>query len=148
MRIVTDDTAGVSAWVASRIPGLERGFGPCAAIGVADAENRPVAGFVFHDMQPWPDGSTIQLSLASDDPNWLRQRKRIGREVLKYAFYTADCWKVWTAVPHTNDRAFRLGLTFGFTKEATLADQFGRKKHALISRLFKKDYDRIYGVAN
>ena len=146
MRIVTDDTVGVSAWVANRIPGLERGFGPCAAIGVTDAENRPVAGFVFHDMQTWPGGATIQLSLASDDPRWLRQRKRIAKAVLFYPFYTAKAWKLWTAIPHTSDRTLRLGQTFGFTREAMLVDQFGRKKHAFISRMFRKDYDRIYGV--
>lgn len=134
----------VAAWVVARIPGLV-GFGPNAAIGIYDGE-KPVAGFVFHDYQPWEDGPTMQLSLASDDPHWLLQRKTFAKAILLYPFYTAKAWKLWTAIQHTNERTLKLGLKFGFTREAMLVDQFGRKKHAFISRMFRKDYDRIYGA--
>lgn len=136
----------VAAWVASRIPdGHGRGFGACAAIGIYD-EDKPVAGFVFHDYQPIPGGGTMQFSLASSDPRWLLQRKTFAKAILLYPFYTANVWKLWTAIPHTSERTLKLGLLFGFTREAMLVDQFGRKKHAFISRMFRKDYDRIYGA--
>lgn len=148
MKLVSDNSPGVAAWVAQRIPGLERGFGPCAAIGIADAGGNAVAGFVFHDLQTWPDGATMQLSLASDSPRWLFNRRSLSRAILYYPFYTQGVWKLWTAIPHTSERTLKLGQTFGFTREAMLVDQFGRKKHAMISRMFRKDYDRIYGVRN
>ena len=135
----------MAAWVAGRIPGLERGFGPCAAIGLEDEAGNAVAGFVFHDLQDWPDGATMQLSLASANPRWLRQKNRIAKAILFHPFYTQGVWKVWTAIPHTSERTLKLGQTFGFTREAMLVDQFGRKRHAVISRMFRKDYDRIYG---
>lgn len=144
MRVIADPS--VAKWVQDRIPGLARGFGPCAAIGVVDEENRPMAGFVFHDLQVWPGGDTMQLSLASDSPRWLWQRHSIARAVLHYPFYQQGVWKVWTAIPHTSERTLKLGLTFGFTREAMLVDHFGRKRHAMISRMFRKDYDRTYGV--
>ncbi len=138
----------VAKWVADRIPGLEHGFGPCAALGLVDDAGKAVAGFVFHDLQTWPGGSTMQLSLASDSPRWLLQRKTIAKTVLHYPFYTQGIWKLWTAIPHTSERTLKLGQSFGFTREAMLVDQFGRKKHAMISRMFKRDYDRIYGVSD
>jgi hypothetical protein len=144
MQVVADPA--VARWVADRIPGLARGFGPCASIGVIDDAGRAVAGFVFHDLQTWPTGSTMQLSLASDSPRWLLQRHSIARAALHYPFYQQGVWKVWTAIPHTSERTLKLGLTFGFTREAMLVDHFGRKKHAMISRMFRKDYDRVYGV--
>ncbi len=146
MRIVADQSAGVAAWVANRIPGLERGFGPCAAIGLEDEAGDAVAGFVFHDLQDWPNGSVMQLSLASASPAWLRQRKSIAKAILFHPFYTQGVWKLWTAIPHVNERTERLGKTFGFKNEATLKDQFGMGRHARISRLFRADYDRLYGV--
>jgi len=85
---VADQSAGVAAWVAQRIPGLERGFGPCAAIGLEDETGNAVAGFVFHDLQDWPNGSVMQLSLASASPAWLRQRKSIAKAILFHPFYT------------------------------------------------------------
>ncbi len=145
MRIVVDPN--VAGWVKDRIPGLEKGFGPCASIGIVDGD-RPIAGFVFHDLQEWPGGSTMQLSLASDSPKWLFQRKTFARAILHYPFHQQKIWKLWTAIPHTSERTLKLGLSFGFTREAMLIDQFGRKKHAMISRMFRKDYDRIYGVTD
>lgn len=146
MNIVADQTPEVSAWVAQRIPDMQRGFGPCAAIGIAEG-NTPIAGFVFHDYHAWPGGDGVmQFSLASDSPRWLRQRKMFARTILFYPFYTAKVWKLWTAIPHTSERTLKLGHTFGFTREAMLVDQLGRKKHAFISRMFRKDYDRIYGA--
>lgn len=154
MKLVLGDCQGVAAWVAQRIPGIEgKGFGPCAAIGLANDQNEAVAGFVFHDLQVWPDGATMQLSLASDSPRWLLQRKSIGRAVLSYPFHQQRIWKLWTAIKHDggpaeNNRTLKLGQSFGFTREALLVDQFGKGKHAFISRMTRKDYDKRYGVPN
>ncbi len=147
MRIVTDQSEQVSAWVKQRIEGMAAGFGPCVAIGIADGD-KPVAGFVFHDYHHWTteDGATMQLSLASDDPRWLLQRRMYARAILCYPFYTAKVWKLWTAILHTSERTLKLGQKFGFTREAMLVDHLGRKKHACISRMMRKDYDRLYGV--
>jgi hypothetical protein len=129
---------------------MPRGFGPCSAIGLVDEESRPIAGWVFHDYQPWESGGegTMQISLASDNPAWLRQRKFYGKVVLAYAFKTAKVWKLWTAVPHTKERTLKLCHSFGFTREAMLVDHIGRKQHVFISRMFRKDYERIYGALN
>lgn len=134
----------IAAWVAERAPHIGvKGFGPSVAIGVVSG-TRLLAGVVYHDYQP--EFGTIQLSMAADSPMWAR-RKTIGG-LLAYPFYQLGVHKVWTATPHDNERALKVNEHIGFRQEAILAHQFGRNRHAVIRRMLKPDYDRIYGVNN
>jgi RimJ/RimL family protein N-acetyltransferase len=130
----------VAGWVQDRIPHVARGFGPCAAIGVYSG-NKMLAGVVYHDFQP--EFGTIQISMAADNPMW--SRKKHLRALLSYPFNQIGAYKVWTATPHDNEAALRVNLHIGFKKEATLAHHFGRRRHAVICRMLKPDYIRIFG---
>lgn len=132
--------AEIARWVIGHIPHMRGGdFGPCAAIGVA-SKNKLLAGIVYHDYQP--DFRTIQLSMASEGPMWAR-RSTIAA-LLHYPFEQLGVYKVWTLTPIDNEAALRVNQHIGFKKEATLAHQFGPKRHGVVCRLTKQDYNRKY----
>lgn len=75
----------VAAWVAAHIPGCERGFGACSAMGIVDETGKLVAGVVFHDWSP--ERGTIELSAASTSRRWMT--RRVVSAVFEYAFTVA-----------------------------------------------------------
>lgn len=133
----------IAKWVADQIPHMSRGFGPADAIGVV-ANGRLIAGVVFHDFQP--EFGTIQSSMVAISPLWARPHNI--KAILAYPFYQLGCFKVWTCTPIDNESALKVNRHLGFKKEAILAHQFGRKRHGVICRLLKPDYDRLYGEVN
>ncbi|HAC57210.1 MAG TPA: hypothetical protein DCF73_02500 [Rhodobiaceae bacterium] len=100
-----------------------------------------LAGVVYHDYQP--EYGTIQLSMASDNPMWAR--RRIINGLLAYPFHQVGVNKIWTATPHDNELALRVNRHIGFKPEATLAHHFGMKRHAVICRMLRTEYDRLFG---
>ena len=68
----------VAAFIAKLIPGCERGFGPCQAIGVLNDAGELVGGWVYYDYDP--EAGVIQVSGAATDKRWLT------RPVLKALF--------------------------------------------------------------
>lgn len=128
----------VAEWVASRIPHVDNGFGPCTAIGVANG--KMLAGIVYHDYQPSLE--TIQLSMAADSPLWAR--KTTISALLHYPFRQLKVFKVWTATPIDNTTALRVNEHIGFKREAVLAHHFGRKRHCVVSRMLEPDYARLF----
>jgi RimJ/RimL family protein N-acetyltransferase len=131
----------VGKWVAAKMPlmfGQE--FEKYKAIGVMDSEGKPLAGAVFDEYRPYV--STMQMHLAIDKPFLFS--KRIIREVLSYPFETVGVNRLWVAMAHDNEKILRFVEGTGFKKEAVLARHFGNK-HAVIARMFKKDFQRIYG---
>ncbi len=132
----------IAAWVAERIPHV-REFSECAGIGVISGD-RLLAGIVYHDYQS--AHGTIQLSMAAVSPMWAR--KETIKELLKHPFEELKCYKVWTATPIENEAALRVNAHIGFKREAILAHQFGKKRHAVIMRILRPDYDRLFGEKN
>lgn len=137
MRVLYGHDAEISKWVADKIQHVTE-FGPCAALGVASGD-RFYAGIVFHDYQP--ECKTIQLSMAAESPRWAS--RKIIKELLAYPFLQLGVQKVWTATPHTNERAIKFNKGIGFKQEAVLARHFG-DRHAVICRMFKRDYERLF----
>jgi RimJ/RimL family protein N-acetyltransferase len=134
----------VAAWVAEHIPdvGAEGFSSPVAAIGVAT--DHLVAGVCYHDYQP--KFGTIQLSMAAISPIWAR--RPIIHALLAYPFEQLQCFKVWTATALDNVKAIKVNEHVGFKREAILAHQFGQNRHAVIMRLLRPDYLRLYGELN
>ena len=137
--IVFGEDAYVAAWTADKLPQVSD-FGLCTALGVVSGE-RLIAGIVYHDYQP--QHGTIQLSIAAISPMWAK--KENIKELLKYPFEQLECYKVWTAIAADNEKALKVNAHIGFKKEAILAHQFGKKRHAVMSRMLRPDYDRLYG---
>ena len=127
-RIIHGRDEAVAAWVARQIPHVgPRGFGPCRALAVVCGD-RPLAGFVLHDYQP--EAGTIQISMAAVSPLWAKPDTIRG--LLAVPFQQYGCFKVWTCIPHDNERAIRFNEGIGMKSEATLRHQFGRGRHARI----------------
>lgn len=143
MTLVLGHDEAVARWVADRIETVgSKGFGPCAAIGIAT--DHLVAGMVYHDYQP--DFGTVQLSMAATSPVWARRENIVA--LLDYPFNQLDCFKVWTLTPIDNERALKVNRHVGFTQEAVLAHQFGRKRHGIVMRMLRPDFTRLYGEAH
>lgn len=146
MKLLIGADKQVAAWVASQMP-IEVGFdGDYKAVGIIANDGTPLGGAVFDDFRP--NTRTMQGHLAFFKPLFLS--KRLIREILSYPFEVANVQRLWCAMAHDNHKIIELccgdkerpGL--GFKKEAVLARHFG-EKHAVIARMFKKDFHRIYG---
>jgi RimJ/RimL family protein N-acetyltransferase len=132
----------ITKWVINQIPHVEN-FGPCITIGIGSKNrNKLLAGLVYHDYQK--NNGTIQLSMASISPMWAR-REHIA-EMLRYPFEQLGIYKVFTTTPEDNVSALKVNAHIGFKREAILAHQFGKKRHAVIMRMLRPDYDRLFGV--
>lgn len=144
MRLLFGHSEQVAAWVADHIPDVgQDGFSsPVAAIGVAT--DHLVAGVCYHDFQP--KFGTIQLSMAATSPIWARGP--IIHALLAYPFDQLGCFKLWTATALENVKALKVNEHVGFKREAILAHQFGHKRHAVIMRLLRPDYVRMFGEFN
>lgn len=141
MRLVVDQQQAVTEWVASRIPQVgSQGFGKATSIGVVALDGRPMAGAVYHDYHP--EFRTIMISFAADNPRWATHN--ILALLLGYPFRQLAIHKLRAAVPHSNARSLKLVSGIGFTSEGTLKDEFGAGTHAVMWRLFERDYARIY----
>lgn len=132
-------------WAAKRIPqiGTFDRFGKCVAVGVATgpkANDRLMAVVVFHDY--YPEYRHCQLSIAAIDPHWV-SRKTV-KALLAIPFYQYNCSLVWVAIPHRNERVIRLGKALGFRQEAVLSDRFGEGVHAVVLRIKRNAYERLY----
>lgn len=134
--------ASIARWVALHIPHVgEAGFhSPVAAIGVVSDETI-LAGVVFHDYQP--DFGTMQLSMAAVNPMWARRENIAG--LLAYPFIQLGVFKCWIACPSDGQHALDTWDHIGFKREAILAHQFGRKRHAIMMRMMKPDFYRLFG---
>lgn len=134
----------ISEWVGLNIPHVGGdNFGPCTGLGVVESA-RLIAGVVYHDYQK--DFGTIQLSMAAISPMWARRETIRG--LLEYPFEQLGCHLVWTATPIDNAKAIKVNEHIGFRREATLADRFGPKRHAVICRMKRHEFRRLYEVSN
>lgn len=139
-RLVYDRGPEVVAWVADRLFGGGETFGQHTAIGF-ERDGVLLAGFVFNEYIP--DYRTIQIQMAADSPTWAR--RRTIREILAYPFFQLGVFKVWCAVRSGNAHGLKTFGHVGFKREATLAHHYGPKQHAVICRMFRPDFDRLYG---
>lgn len=142
-----DYTDRLAAWAAARIPQMAgAGFGPCWAVGVV-RRGVVAAVCVYHDWSP--QHGTVQMSIASDTPRWASRQvlaALLGVPFLGKLDPTAPaCRKVLAVCASDNQHACRFVVRAGFRQEAVLAHQFGHKQHAVVHRMFARDYARRYG---
>lgn len=98
----------VAAWVAARIPGCERGFGPNKAMGVAH-DGQLVAGLVFHNWNP--ESGVIECSAAADDARWAT--RSVLKAATSYAFDVAGCQAIVARTAEENTKVRRLWRAMG-----------------------------------
>lgn len=139
MNLVFGQDAAVGEWVERRIPHMHHSFQNFTAIGVA-LNGAPVAGVVFSDYSE--EYGTMQLSMAADTPRWAS--RGVVRALLHYPFEQLEINKLWTSTPQSNERAIKFNLGVGFTREAILRHQYGRKNHAVICSMLANEYRKRY----
>lgn len=96
-------------FVAQHIPGCERGFGECQALGFYDGNGEIEAGIVYHNWQP--EAGVIEISAASINRTWLN-RERL-RAIFDYPFNVAGCRMAVARIGEANARARRIWRSLG-----------------------------------
>ena len=137
MHLVLGQDRDVAAWVAARIPHMAagEGFGPCAAIGVADESGRALGGVVFSNFQP--RYRSIEVSFAAETPRWLTARLIGG--ILSYPFVQLGCQRITAVTPRRAARARRFLDRFGFRREGVVRKGFGADD-AIVSGLLEREW--------
>lgn len=126
-------------WAGSRIPNVGKdGFDPGAQCAAVIRNGALAAAVLFHDWQP--GARTMQCSMAADTPLWAS--REVLRGLFAYVFITAGANKLWTAMPHTRERAIRFNLGIGMKREAVLRHHFGPKAHAVICSMMRDEWAR------
>lgn len=143
--IITGRDALFARWAAEKIPtiGKAENFGKYIAVGVATGRastDKLQAVIVYHDY--YPQYGHCQLSVAAADPRWVS--KRNIRALLSIPFYQYRCHTVRISTVHTNERVIRLAEAIGFKRETTLADFFGKGRHAAVCRMSIGFYEKKY----
>lgn len=105
--IVYGQSERVARFVAAGIPGCERGFGECQAIGF-ERDGDLVAGIVYHNWNP--ESGVIEISAASTCRNWL-SRDSLA-EIFGYPF-RIGCRLVVARIAESNARARRIWRSLG-----------------------------------
>ena len=98
----------VAEFVAQNIPGCERGFGPCQAMGFVD-DGELVAGFVYHNWSP--EYETIEVSGASSKRKWANPDRLSA--IFAYPFEEIKCRMVVARHSEHNKRVRRIWRSIG-----------------------------------
>ncbi|NRQ13463.1 hypothetical protein BHMPCIPO_00677 [Ensifer sesbaniae] len=100
----------VASFVASHIPGCERGWENFTTLGLIDGD-RLVAGVVFHNFAP--EAGVIELSSASTSRRWLT--RPMLKAMFGYPFDQIGCQMVVLRVSERNAVMIEIAERFGFT---------------------------------
>lgn len=100
---------GIARFVASHIPGCDRGFTDFITLAVIDADEL-IAGVVYHNFQP--ESGVIELSAASTSKRWLT--RQVLKAMFSYPFDQLGCQMVVLRVSERNTPMIRIGKAYGF----------------------------------
>ena len=109
MDLLYGHNEAVAAWVATHIPGCERGFDKPVSIGVLEGE-RLIGGTVFHNWNP--EAGVIEMSSAGTSPRWLS--RKMLKAIFGYVFDQIGCQLVVMRVSERNIRMIDIAERFGF----------------------------------
>jgi len=107
-----ETAAGIARFVASHIPGGDRGFDGGVAMGVIETGERPrlIAGVIFHNFNP--EAGVIEMSAASTSRRWLT--RPVLRAMFSYPFDQAGCQMAVLRVSERNPVMISIALRYGF----------------------------------
>lgn len=132
MNLVYGHDAAAAAWVAERIPGCERGFGECKAIGV-EKDGEIIAAVIYHNWSP--EFETIEMSAAATSKTWMS--RPIINGLLAYPF--SFCRMVVIQTDEKNP-ARSIWLRLG-ASEYTIPDLRGDCRPGIILTLKKEQWE-------
>ncbi|WP_248447147.1 GNAT family N-acetyltransferase [Sinorhizobium meliloti] len=99
----------IARFVASRIPGCDRGFEHFTTLGMIEGEHL-VAGVVFHNYAP--EAGVIELSSASASRRWLT--RPMLKAMFGYPFDHIGCQMAVLRVSERNTGMIEIAERFGF----------------------------------
>ena len=105
-------SAVVAEFVSRMIPGSDRGFGTCTAIGIIDDDGKLVAGLVYHNW--YPETGVIEMSVGAIDKRWIT--RTILRAIFAYPFGQLDCQLVVFRVAPADKALRRILKAVGATE--------------------------------
>ncbi len=123
----------VAEFVKNNIPGCERGFGNCQAIGVLK-DGQLIAGCVYHNWHP--ETGVIEMSSAAITPRWLN--RDILRTIFGYPF-DIGCQMIVLRTAEDNKGLHRQLYALGF-RSHTIPRLRGRDKAEIIFTLTDDDW--------
>ncbi|OCP36736.1 GNAT family N-acetyltransferase [Ensifer sp. LC163] len=124
----------VASFVASQIPGCERGWENFTTLGLIDDE-RLVAGVVFHNYAP--EAGVIELSSASICRRWLT--RPMLKAMFGYPFDQIGCQMVVLRVSERNTCMIAIAERFGF-KSYRIPRLRGRDEAEILFTLTDDDW--------
>lgn len=142
MRAVLDQSPAVAAWVANHIPGCERGWSNCKAIGIED-NGRLIGGTVFHNWSP--EAGVIELSSAAVSPRWAI--RPMLKTIFGYAFDGLKCRMIVMRVGSDNDRMCSIARRLG-CRVYQIDDLRGEGQNEMIFTLTAAAWRRFIGGAH
>lgn len=122
----------MAAWVAERIEGCERGFGPCVALTVGSPW---IGAVVFHNYSP--ECGVMEMSAAAESPRWLT--RPVLKAMHSYIFDDAGCQMAVMRVSERNERMRRIGRAYGY-REYMVPRLRGRDEAESIMTLTDDDW--------
>lgn len=142
MEIVLDRRDEVGAFVASNIPGCERGWINFTAIGVSDGA-KLVAGVVYHNWSP--EGGVIEMSSAATTPHWCR--RHVLKAIYAYPFDGVGCRMVVMRVAEGNARMRAIAKRLG-CREYIIDDLRAEGEAEVIYTLTKAAWQKFIGASH
>lgn len=135
----------LAIWAAQQISHMTNGFGPCKVIGIGEIDkDKLYAAIIYHNYVEQKSGyKTCEVSIAAATPRWAQ--RGIIRALLSVPFEQYGVKKLYSMMGHENERAIRFNKGIGFREEATLRHHFGHGKHAIVTSMMEREYQRIYG---
>jgi RimJ/RimL family protein N-acetyltransferase len=124
-----DVNAGIAEFVALSVPGCERGFGPCATMGVVRG-GVLIAGIVYHNWSP--ETGVIEISGAATDSRWMTRQTL--RAMFSYPFDEIGCQMVVARHSEHNARLRRMWRAVG-SSEFVIPRLMGRNEAMVVTTL-------------
>lgn len=123
-------------WVAEQL-GLPIGcFDPCAAVGVT-LHGQLVAGVVFSNYRPFPEGAIIDASIAATAPRWAT--RSVLRDFFSYPFCQMKATRLQVACRKSNKHARQFVLRLGFRMEGVARRMWDGKHDAVVYSMMPEE---------
>lgn len=126
----------IARWVADHIPGCQRGFTNCRAIGVFNEDGEIIAGLVYHNWEP--EAGIIEISAAAVPRTYWMTRQTL-QHMYGYPFDQLHCQMVVQRVRASDERQLRMLAVYGFALHK-IARLYGRDEDGVVATLTYEDW--------
>ena len=123
-------------WVAIQLEMPFGSFGPSAGIGVV-LRGDLIAGVVFNNYRPYPNGSTIEASIAATSPNWAT--RSVLRDFFSYPFIQKDAMRLGVSCRKSNKHARKFVTRLGFRMEGVARRLWDGKHDAVVYSMLPEE---------